>query len=197
MSTRGIIMPNMLQHHIGHKSCVIEAIHLKSMGLAQAFNLAITPCVEHKRSKKVRHTTKSLGMEINDSKKANFKFDSPKTFNDADFNLLDPSITFYESRPRSASCMASNNQAYTTTTSSGILSLDERVLDSANKEFEIKLMPFKDDRTQLKLMEHQPSNYMDGVLEEPKVLSLPRIEPLKADHGLVEVDHSNPPNSDT
>jgi hypothetical protein len=58
-------------------------------------------------------------------------------------------------------------------------------------------MPFKDDLTQLKLMEQQPSNYMDGVLEEPKVLSLPRIEPSKIDHGLVEVDHSNPPNSDT
>jgi hypothetical protein len=125
----------MLQHHIGCKNCVIEAIHLKSMGLAQAFNSTTTPCLEHKkRSKKVTHTTKSLGMEINDSKKVNFKFDSPKTFSDANFNLLDPSMTFYESRLRSASCMASNNQAYTTTTSSGILSLDEGVLDSANKE---------------------------------------------------------------
>jgi hypothetical protein len=58
-------------------------------------------------------------------------------------------------------------------------------------------MPFKDDLTQLKLMEQQPSNYMDRVLEEPKVLSLPKIEPPKANHGLVEVDHSNLPNSDT
>ncbi len=46
-------------------------------------------------------------------------------------------------------------------------------------------------------MEQQPSNYMDEVLEEPKVPSLPTIEPPKANHGLVEVDHSNPPNSDT
>jgi hypothetical protein len=38
---------------------------------------------------------------------------------------------------------------------------------------------------------------MDRVLEEPKVPSLPRIEPLRVDHGLVEVDHSNPPNNDT
>ncbi len=58
-------------------------------------------------------------------------------------------------------------------------------------------MPFKDDLTHLKLMQQQPSNYMDGVLEEPKVLNLPRIEPSKVDHGLMEVDHSNPPNSDT
>jgi hypothetical protein len=58
-------------------------------------------------------------------------------------------------------------------------------------------MPFKDDLTQLKLMQQQPSNYMDGVLEEPKVLNLPRIEPSKVDYGLMEVDHSNPPNNDT
>jgi len=48
------------------------------MGLAQAFNSIITPCVEHKkRCKKVTHITKNLGMHINDSKEANFNFDSP------------------------------------------------------------------------------------------------------------------------
>ncbi len=73
-------------------------------------------------------------MEINDSKKENFNFDSPETFSDVDFNLLDPSMTFHESKLRSAWCMASNNQAYITITSSGILSFDEGVPKSTNKK---------------------------------------------------------------
>jgi hypothetical protein len=104
------------------------------MGLAQAFNLAITPCVEHKKiSKKATHTTKSLGVEISSSKETNFNFDSLETSSDPDFNLLDPSMTCRESRPRSASYMASNYQAYITITSSGTLSLNEGALESANK----------------------------------------------------------------
>ncbi len=57
-------------------------------------------------------------------------------------------------------------------------------------------MPFKDDLMQPKVMQ-QPSNCMDMVFEEPKISSLLGIEPSKANHGLVEVDHSNPPNNDT
>jgi hypothetical protein len=48
--------------------------------------------------------------------------------------LLDPSMTFHESKLRSAWCMASNNQAYITITSSGILSFDEGVPKSTNKK---------------------------------------------------------------
>jgi hypothetical protein len=93
--------------------------------------------------------------------------------------------------------MPSNIQTYITNTSSGILTLNEGALEFANKKSKIKPMPFKDNLMQPKLMEQQPSNCMDRVLEEPKVLSMTRIEPSKADHGLVEVDHSNPPNNDT
>jgi len=104
------------------------------MGLAQAFNSAITPCVEHKKiSKKATHITKSLGMEISGSKETNFNFDSLETSSDPDFNLLDPSMTCHESKLRSASYMASNCQAYITITSSGTLSLNERAPKSANK----------------------------------------------------------------
>jgi hypothetical protein len=70
-------------------------------------------------------------------------FDSPKTSSDVDFNLLDPSMTCRENKPRIASRMASNSQTYITTTSSGILSLNEGVPKSPNKEYEIKPMPFK------------------------------------------------------
>jgi len=76
-------------------------------------------------------------MEINDSKKANFNFDSPKTFSDVHFNLLDPSMTLHESRLRSASCMASNNQAYITITNSGILSFDEGFLNLPTKNLRL------------------------------------------------------------
>jgi hypothetical protein len=119
------------------------------MALAKAFNSAITPCVEHKkRSKEATHITKSLGMEISGSKKANFNFDSLETSSDANFNLLDPSMTCHKSKPRSASCMASNSHAYTTIISSATLSFSEGAPEFANKEFEIKLVPFKDDLMQ-------------------------------------------------
>ncbi len=102
--------------------------------------------MEHKKkSKKARHTTKSLGMEINSSKEANFNFDSPKTSSDSDFNLLDPSMTCHKNRPRTASHMASNSQTYIITISNGILSLSEGAPESANKESEIEPVPFKDD----------------------------------------------------
>lgn len=41
--------------------------------------------------------------------------------------------------------MASNSHAYTTTISNATLSLSQGAPKFANKEFEIKLMPFKDD----------------------------------------------------
>lgn len=47
------------------------------------------------------------------------------------------------------------------------------------------------------IVDRQPSSYMDELLEELKVLSLPKLKLLKADHGLVQVDHSNPHNNDT
>jgi len=107
--------------------------------------------VEHKkRSKKVTHTIKSLGMEINSSKEANFNFDSLKTSSDDDFNLLDPSMNYCENKPRSASHMPSNIQTYITTTSIGILALNEGALEFANKESKIKPMPFKDNLMQAK-----------------------------------------------
>jgi hypothetical protein len=121
-------------------------------------------------------------MEISRSQKADFNFDSPETSSDVNFNLLDPSMTCCESKPRSASCMASNSQAYTITTSSATLSLSEGAPEFANKEFkefEVKLVPFKDDLMQPKLVERQPSSYMDELLEELKVPSLLEMNLLK------------------
>ncbi len=81
------------------------------MGLAQAFNLAITPHVECKKiikNKKVStHTPTSIGTVINGSKEPNFNFDSNETSSEDNSILLHASLGRRESKPRFASCMTS------------------------------------------------------------------------------------------
>jgi hypothetical protein len=72
-------------------------------------------------------------MEIRGSKELDFNFDSNETSNEDEFNLLHASLGRCESKPRFTSCMASNCQAYNT--SSGTLSINEKVLECfANKK---------------------------------------------------------------
>jgi hypothetical protein len=75
------------------------------MGLAQAFNSAITPHVEHKkiiRNKNAStHTATSIEMEIRGSKDLDFNFDFNETFSEDEFNLLHASLGRRECKPRS------------------------------------------------------------------------------------------------